>query len=248
MQPNLIKLIAGFIILFLFYHLAEYFVLFNYKPVLFIVIQLIFFLLAWWIARWQGYKGLQAWGLSFQKGWFVQLLIGMLLGIVLYGGCYLLDLRIGNEKITHLPALNEILFPLSLFCFGTLFSSFSEDVLTRGYVVKHLNKRFTPLVILFISAVIYVLNHIYRFNDSWETHAYLFFLGILLCIPLLSTKRLWLTGGLHWMGNTTFYLTHTIIKTETAEKAVSPNAILLILIILMIPIVYFISNRFKLKI
>ena len=237
-----IKLIAGFVILFLAYHIAEYFVLFDYNPILFIVIQIIFFLLAWWVGRWQGYKGLQAWGLGLQKGWFGQLLIGMLLGIILYGGCYFLNLWLGSERITHIPGFKEILPQLSLFCLGTLFSSFSEDVLTRGYIVKHLNNKIAPLLLIFISAMIYVLNHIYRFGDSWETHAYLFFLGILLCIPLLNTKRLWFTGGLHWMGNTTFHLTHTIIKTDSTGKGLSPNVMLLILILLMIPIVFFISR------
>lgn len=140
-----------------------------------------------------------------------------------------------------------MLAPLGLFLFGNLFSSFSEDVLTRGYIYKHLHGKIATPVLIVTSALIYWLNHIYRITAGWETFGYLFCLGVLFVIPLIITKRLWLTGGMHWMGNVTFYFTHNIINTQTAKGPVSPNTILLMCILIFIPVVLFVTRRFKLN-
>jgi len=59
MNSNL-KIVLGFLILFGLYHAAEYFVLFEYNPTAFLGVQIIFFIAAWQIARWQKFKGLGA--------------------------------------------------------------------------------------------------------------------------------------------------------------------------------------------
>jgi membrane protease YdiL (CAAX protease family) len=135
---------------------------------------------------------------------------------------------------------------MSLFVFGNFFSSFSEDILTRGYVYHHLNKRISTTAIICISAAIYLLNHIYRLKDGPQAWTYLFMLGVLYVIPLLLTKRLWFTGGMHWAGNCIFYFTHEIIKADSVPNKISPNYILLFCTIVIIPIVYLLIKRLNL--
>jgi membrane protease YdiL (CAAX protease family) len=241
-------LIAGFLLLFALYHVAEYFVLFKYNPIAFLVVQLIFFIAAWLVARWQKFHGLSAWGLGTGKGWLKHLAVGMLMGVVLYGVTYAVSLGIGSETITHIPDASETVPPLALFCFGVFFSSFSEDILTRGYLFKHFRDKMPKGIFVFVSSSIYLLNHIYRIADGWGTCAYLFALGILFAIPLVLTKRLWFTGGMHWIGNTTYYLTHNIITTKTNEGHLAPNTILIFSIVILIPITIFISKNIKGKV
>jgi uncharacterized protein len=241
-----LSVLAGFIVLFSLYHAAEYMIVFKNSAVGFLAFQLLFFVAAWLIGRWQSGNGLAAWGLDFGKRLGKHLLLGMVMGIVLYGATFGISVGLGLEKVTEVPALAAVVTPLSLFVFGNFFSSFSEDVLTRGYVYHHLYGRVGSWLLVLISASVYLLNHIYRLGDGIETHLYLFALGVLFVIPLLLTRRLWFTGGLHWAGNVTFYFTHEILKAEETGKGFSPNYVLIGVILLLIPLNYFLLRKLNL--
>ncbi|ANE52834.1 CPBP family intramembrane glutamic endopeptidase [Flavisolibacter tropicus] len=245
MLSNPIKFIAGFLLLFSLYHAAEYFVLFTYNPGAFLAFQLVFFIAAWMLAKWQGYNGPAAWGLDLRKGWFINLLLGMVMGLVLYGGTFAISTWLKSEEVFQVPSLKDIWPQLALFGFGTLFSSFSEDVLTRGYLYKHLANKTSALAFALISSIIYLLNHIYRLGDGAATLSYIFLLGVLFVIPVLLTKRLWLTGGMHWIGNTTFFYTHTIMSVKDGTGSLLPNTIFCICILVFIPMVVLVIHLCK---
>lgn len=236
----------GFIALFLLYHAAEYMIMFQNSALGFLGFQALFFVCAFLIGKLQFREGLSAWGLGFNKKFYQSLFWGIIMGITLYGSTFLIGLLSDSEKISSIPTLKEALFPVGLFIFGNFFSSFSEDILTRGYIQKHL-KFLHPMLILLLSASIYLLNHIYRLTDGIETYMYLFSLGIIFCIPLLTTGKLWFTGGMHWAGNVTFYITHEIIKTESGSNSISPNIILTIMIFVLFPVIYFMTQKFNSK-
>lgn len=238
MKINFFRFITGFIFLFGLYHAAEYMILFKKSPAGFLVFQALFFAAAWIIAQWQFKEGLAAWGLSTKKHFITHLLLGMMMGIILYGSTYLINLITGVEIKFAIPEPSLIINSLLVFVFGNFFSSLSEDVLTRGYLCKHINGKVSVPVLILISAAVYLLNHIYRLGDGFVTYLYLFLLGILFIIPLILTKRLWFTGGLHWAGNSFFYLTHNLIQTGAGKPAFSPNYTLSICILLMIPVIY----------
>jgi len=79
------KVITGFLVLFSLYHSAEYFVLFRYNPMAFLLIQATFFIAAGLIAKWQGFNGISAWGLGINNDWLRQLIVGIIMGVLLYG-------------------------------------------------------------------------------------------------------------------------------------------------------------------
>ena len=85
MKNKLVTTIAGFIILFFLYHAAEYMILFKNSAVGFLCFQLVFFIVAWGIAKWQTGQGFAAWGLEAKKGFGAPLIAGMIMGAVLYG-------------------------------------------------------------------------------------------------------------------------------------------------------------------
>jgi uncharacterized protein len=238
--------VAGFIILFALYHAAEYMILFKNSPPGFLFFQALFFIAAYGIAKWQRKPGLAAWGLDTKTPFLKHLLPGILIGIFLYGLTFFISLLPGIEKIIRVPDFADMPAPLGIFIFGNLFSSFSEDVLTRGYVHNHIKGKVSSWWIVLVSASIYLLNHIYRLDDGFVTWLYLFLLGILFVIPLILTRRLWFTGGLHWAGNVTFYFTHEIVKTEEAAQGVSSNSILIVVILLFIPLNFFVLKASKL--
>jgi len=245
MKKSLLVIIIGFLVLFALYHAAEYMIVFKNSPIGFLGFQIVFFVAAYFIAKWQFQTGLQAWGLATGKRFLQHLFAGILVGISLYGLTFLISIFARSEKIIQVPSFTAAIGPFSLFVFGNFFSSFSEDILTRGYIYKHLNGRVGNFILVIISATVYLLNHIYRFANGIETQLYLFMLGVLFIIPLLRTKRLWFTGGMHWGGNCTFFLTHEVFKTESGDYHLSPNYILVLCILLFIPFNFWLLSRFK---
>lgn len=239
---KLLPAITGFLILFGLYHGAEYMILFKNSAGGFLAFHAVFILAAWLIARWQFKSNLSAWGFLLNKRMWWQLPAGIATGILLYGITLFICLQTGVEKILEVPPFKTISGALGLFIFGNFFSSFSEDVLIRGYVYKHLNGKLMPVLLVLFSAALYVLNHIYRLLDGWETYTYLFLLGILLMIPLVRTRQIWLTGAIHWAGNCTFFYTHEIIKTGSGNTLLTPNMVfsmvmlLFIVVLLLVPL------------
>lgn len=235
-QPSLFKIISGFLLLFSLYHLAEYMIVFRNSAPGFLLMQGLFFLAAFLIAKWQFGDGLTVWGFVKNKNLIKQVFTGLCIGLAIYGVAFYISTKLGAEHIIQLPETSTTIKLTGLFVFGNFFSSFSEDILTRGYVFRHLDKKINERMIILLSASIYVLNHIYRLGDGFETYTYLFLLGILFIIPLVKTGQIWTTGCIHWAGNCMFYFTHEVIKTEPGNSIVSPNWILAGVVFFMISI------------
>jgi membrane protease YdiL (CAAX protease family) len=237
------KAIVSFVLLFVLYHLAEYFILFQNNAVGFLGFQFLFFVTAFFLGRWYNGEGLGAWGLSFKGK--KRSIVGVVIGVVLYGIPFVASLLLGIEEITYVPDFVSLLKGAFPFAFGVLFSSFSEDVFTRGVIFAHLKAKISPHLLILFSAVIYLLNHIYRLDDGPDTLLYLFLLGIVLCIPLVFTKNLWLTGFIHWSGNTFFFVTHQLIQTETQRKTISVNYYFAAFLLLFIPVEWVLMKRLR---
>lgn len=246
MNNKLFKLFTGFFILFILYHAAEYMIVFHNSSWGFLSFQFLFFIAAWLIAKWQTGKGLSAWGLDCRLSVAEHLLPGIAMGVLLYALYYFISLACGSEEIVDIPNSFETVFSFLVFCFGCIFSSLSEDILTRGYVWHHLKNKTGSLLLVIISATIFLLNHIYKFTEGPERMIYIFLLGMLFFIPLVLTKRLWFTAGMHWAGNSFFYFTHGVLTTDVVANHLSPNYILAICSIIMIPVNYFVFRIFKL--
>ena len=241
----ILKLILSFVILFLLYHAAEYMIMFENDIVGFFIFQTFFFIAAFALGNWYSKEGLSAWGLNFSAKLFKPLLVGMLLGIMIYAIPYCLSLAIGIETIIKVPGLFEIVKSSLPFVFGVLFSSFSEDILTRGLIYKHFNHIIKPPYLILVSASVYLLNHIYRLTSGPETILYLFLLGVIFIIPLMLTNRLWFTGGMHWAGNSFFFVSHNVIQTESNNNWLSPNYLFAICLAVFIPAIWFLLKHYS---
>jgi membrane protease YdiL (CAAX protease family) len=243
MNNKIVKFLAGFIALFVLYHGAEWFVLKSYNPSVFLVFQMCFFIVAYLLARWQGFKGLSSWALKPSAGWFLQWITGMAMGIGLYSISFYVAALINGNMPLQLPATSLYIKPLLLFALGSFLSSLSEDILTRGYLFRHIRPILPSGLFIGFSAIIYLLNHIYRLGDGLETILYLLLLGILFAIPLIYSERLWYTAGIHWMGNLTFYFTHQVIQSPEGINSVSPNFVFILCILFILPLQYLLFPR-----
>ncbi|MBZ5857430.1 CPBP family intramembrane glutamic endopeptidase [Flavihumibacter profundi] len=238
-----LKVILGFLILFAFYHGAEYMMLFKNSPAGFLLLQAAFFIAAYTVARFQGFGGLGAWGIQFNKKWWRNLFAGLIAGGLVYILYFITSLAFDVERISNMPSLNKFLPSFFLFTFGTFFSSLSEDVLTRGYVYRHFNGILAPRILLYGSAILYVLNHIYRLADGLPVWTYLFVIGIFLMMALVKTGNLGLTLGLHWSGNIVYQSTNNIIQTGPGNNAFAGNYLYIFFLLTLIPVTLYLGTR-----
>jgi membrane protease YdiL (CAAX protease family) len=220
-------------------------ILFENNIAGFFIFQTLFFIAAFALGNWYSKEGLAAWGLNFSSKLFKPLFIGMLFGILVYAIPYCMSLVFGIETIIRVPGLFEIVKASLPFVFGVLFSSFAEDILTRGLIYKHFNHKIKPLFLILLSASIYLLNHIYRLTNGTETILYLFLLGIIFIIPLIQTNRLWFTGGMHWAGNSFFFVSHNVVQTESNNTWLSPNYLFAICLAVFIPVIWFLLKNYS---
>lgn len=225
--------------LFFFYHAAEYMIMQQNSTVGFLAGQGAFFLAAWLIARWQGFTGLAAWCIIRNASAWRNLLVGLLLGFVVYGLYFLTSLSLHFVEIVSVPTTGIFIQSLLLFTFGTFFSSLSEDVLTRSYLYKHFSGKISAGIFLLLSSLVYVANHIYRLGDGVQVLLYLFILGVFLMLALMLTKNIWLTLGLHWSGNIIYQLTNNIIQTKSLGNGTDQLWLYIGFLLLLIPATYF---------
>ena len=232
-----------FAVLFIVYHSAEYMIVFKNNPVSFFLFQGLFFILAWVFGNWYSGNGLAAWGLPFTRKIVPFFAWGVILGILLYAIPFFINLLLEVEQIVKVPNAFSILNASLPFAFGVLFSSFSEDILTRGIIYAELYSKVKPQLLAVISALVYLLNHIYRLSDGPESWSYIFMLGIVFIIPVLVTKNLWLTGAMHWAGNVFFFVTHNAIQTEASPFNISPNYLFAISLFILSPFIYLVTKK-----
>lgn len=191
-RSDIYKVLISIVVLFILYHSAEYAIVFKNNVILFFVFQFLFFLSAWILGNWNKKNGFRFWGLSPTQLRVKYVLIGITSGVILYAIPFIISLSLGVETITKIPNWIDIIKFSIPFSFGVLFTSFSEDVLTRGTVFGLFNNKLKPVWIILISSLLYLLNHIYRLNDGFETLSYIFLLGVLFIIPVIITKNLWI--------------------------------------------------------
>jgi membrane protease YdiL (CAAX protease family) len=218
-------------------------ILFRNSPAGFFVFQFLFFVSACASGYWNDKSGLSFWGLKLTGKLFKYFLTGLTLGVILYAVPFFLSLIFGIENIKNVPHYNDLIKTSLPFISGVIFSSFSEDILTRGIVFRLFSGRLRKIGIILISSSVFLLNHIYRLDDGFDTLLYIFLLGSLLIIPLLYTKNLWITGFMHWAGNSFFFVTHNAIQTESCTKVITPNILFSFWIMIFIPVVWLIFKK-----
>lgn len=244
-KGDVLRIVVAFVILFALYHAAEYMIVFQNNAAGFLGLQALFFGAALLLGRWYRGNGLKAWRLPFAGGVWKPLLTGVLLGIAVYAVPYFVSLAFGIEQVVKVPDGATIIKATLPFAFGVLFSSFSEDVLTRGLPYAFLHKRMGVYTMVLLSAAVYTLNHIYRLDDGPAALLYLFLLGVVYVIPLVYTGNLWLTGGMHWAGNVFFFATHSVIQTEEHNPHFSSNYLFATWLVLCIPLVWLFCKRME---
>lgn len=210
-RNNLLSLFLGFTILFAVYHFHEF-----YQSMTVSAITLLsFMVVSHFVARAQKLEGIKSWGLGLQDRWWLKLLMGLALGVIFVSLSSLAASYFGYEKTTASPGWQVFFQKIWWLVFMTFWPSLAEDILTRGYLYRHLSHRMPAYLWVLLSATVYVLNHIWRLTDHPAVLTYLFILGLVLGVAVVLTKSLWLALGIHWGANIVYFVTVDILAVES---------------------------------
>jgi len=213
------RVILGFLCLFLLYQSAEGVgqrLLHNFPVQAGLMLACV--LMAWPISRWLGFRGMQAYSLSWRAHamtWlppFLLLAIG-LKAAALYG-CQAIGVYAPDPD--GMVANAMMLQALPMLLLSTFVPSISEDILTRGFPHRAAGIRW-PRATAFVicSSLLYVLNHIYRLSLGPTEWLLLFVYGVTYATALWRTGSLWSAVGLHWGWNLGNELLAQVMPTTT---------------------------------
>lgn len=221
------SVLIGFAILFSVYHFPE--VLQNHyqKPLilLFELSMLLFTIVAFIIGKQKFKNGFRMYGLFGFRQHLGNLVKGLFIGIFISVLANLIPVWFGwNEMFVHFD-WSQILVQSLLFMVGTLLPSLAEDLLTRGYLKAFWPEKWNLNGLILLSAVVYVLNHIFRINKP-DVMLYLFILGLFLMWAFIVTGSLWLTLGIHWGSNIAYQFFTNVVTTNSLKETGMENYIL----------------------
>ena len=221
------SIIIGFVVLFLLYHLPEFFQRHYNQPLLWLLElgMLIFVIVAYYIGLRQKGIGLQAFGLKDFGFYKRNLFVGLSAGILLATLSIYITTSVGWNKLVIDGSFGHIAVTTVIFILGTSLPSLAEDILIRGYLFAHWPKNGNKIYLVIFSAVLFSLNHIYRLNRP-DVMLYIFLLGLITMTCLVATNTLWLTFGIHWGTNIGYQFFNNVLSVQTIKETGYDNYIL----------------------
>ena len=125
-------------------------------------------------------------------------LMGLSLGLVMMaaGFLLLLSLREISWEGTNPDAVKLVLSLVLFIAVG-----FTEELIFRGYILNNLMRSMNRYVALVVSSILFSLVHMGNDNFNVISFVSILFAGLLLGLPYIFTKSLWLPVTLHFSWN-----------------------------------------------
>ncbi|WLR51079.1 CPBP family intramembrane metalloprotease [Bacillus tianshenii] len=192
--------------LFLFILLSIYF---NVLPIIFsmddgirFVHIILFFPLAYLLAKQFHSRGLDIYGLVRFKGWGKNLLLGFLTGSIAWTVLFSLYLYFRKLELQGLKDFSNSIFPLLVVLFGFGTGSIINDMIVRGLVFYHFKNRVPILVLFSLTLIIYAFDDIWYAGFSIQNTIFSLVLGLSLTYSFYKTNSIWANTGIHFGLNT----------------------------------------------
>jgi len=203
------------------------------------VLMLVMLLAAWPLGRWLGWRGYDAYGLDLRPASLILLVTGLALAVA----TKLLTLVVGERLGIHAAAYQaaQLTLPLAgLALLATFVPSVAEDILTRGIVLRSLPAALGPWSFVLLSALLYTVNHLWRFDWGWTEQLRLFCLGLAYAAAAWGWQTLWAAVALHWGWNLGSALAEGLMPVEVldvdaARLLTAAAHLLLLALVLLLP-------------
>ncbi|HTM96191.1 MAG TPA: CPBP family intramembrane glutamic endopeptidase [Croceibacterium sp.] len=195
--------------------------------------------LAWPLGRWIGGGGYAAYGLAWHPGIPRLVAAGLLLAGLAKLASLALAAPLGAGALVASGARLSAV-GIALAAIITFIPSIAEDILTRGFLFRAFPLRLGPVAFIVGSALLYTLNHVWRFDWGVSEQLRLFCLGLAYAAATWRWRTLWGAVALHWGWNLANTLADPLLSLEggrvDAARYVSAGAHLALLaVVLLLP-------------
>ena len=160
-----------------------------------------FFLLVAVVCRFGLGLGATDLGLHRPKGWLRWLALGFAVGFGLWGLKNLAFLAMGKFDIVGWRDATFAVPMLGQALLGMLLASGINDVLVRGYGLAVCRRFGWMRWYVPLTALVYALDDTWNGGFDAMNLAFSFVLGLSLAYTVLRTGALWMSIGIHWVGN-----------------------------------------------
>jgi len=132
------------------------------------------------------------------KGFRKEIIIGFFLGALLIASGFIILILMNEVKLVGIyPEPTNLIFGILLFVSVAI----SEELFIRGYILNNLMLSMPRIIALLISSILFSVLHVFNGNFSWLSFWNLTLSGLLLGLPYVYTKSLWLPIALHFSWN-----------------------------------------------
>ena len=182
-------------------------------------------LFAAWAMGWRVLRdgGWRAYALDAREGapaWFLACFV---LALGVKGAALAAGSLAGVYSLAPLPCLapHALIGGFAFAALATFLPSIAEDILTRGLWWRQVGEALSPVTFVALSAVVYVLNHIFRLANGPAEWAMLACFGVAYAVALVKSGTLWAAVGLHWGWNLANAALDVVAQVE-GDPAVTP--------------------------
>jgi membrane protease YdiL (CAAX protease family) len=172
---------------------------------------LVFFPLAYFIAKWVGLDGLKGLGLLFHHGWKKNFFYSFLIGFSFWMLWYGIEFQIGQLEYVGIKPPRELFMPIIEVFVGFFVGSLINDLIIRGYVMNLLKGRIHILWIFTISILLYALDDYWYAGLSIHNIIFSILLGLSLTYSLYKTGSIWADTGIHYGLNIAYGLFYGLV-------------------------------------
>ena len=210
-----------------------------------------FFIVAHFIARYVlKLKGLVSFGLQRHKGWPKLLLLGFLIGFVVWVLKYLVFYWLGKFEVAGWMDGGYIAGMLAQALLGMLLAAAINDVLIRGYWLAYCQKANLMTWYLVITTVLYALDDSWNEGINGVNLVFSAVLGISLAYTVLKTGSIWMAIGIHWGSNMMFRVMagfngQGVWQLEQVKEGITYEWISILITALIFPLVYLLLRNRK---
>jgi len=214
-RANVARTTVAFVLLFGVYQASEGLqTIFARTSFLGPALMILAMLLAWPLGRWLGWRGYDAYGLDLQPRSFALLGAGMLIASLAFLGSRSLGTALGFYSAPSGAAAASVGI-IGFAVISTFVPSITEDILTRGFLLRTFPVQLKAVSFVVLSALLYTANHVWRFDWGISEQVRLFCLGLAYGAAAWRWRNLWGAVALHWGWNLTNVLVDQLMPIQT---------------------------------
>lgn len=157
----------------------------------------LFFPLAYVLAKIVLKTGFEGYGLVFFRGWHRNLFIGLAIGIIGWFCLFTLQFLIGKYEYIGIKPVGDVIVMLVIIIVGFGLGSLINDMIVRGLVFHHFMGKLPVGVVMLISITLYALDDAWLEGLTLQNTIFSAVLGLSLTYAFYKARSIWANTGIH---------------------------------------------------